>query len=712
MIADDLAIAEATLTDIMALAPYASIDADIGSLCLELLQTVAEPDFPGAIVPIAGDGGEVQVAIAAPSVALWRRLNPVLQAFAGPTLTSFDGIPSALDPAEPVNARLLQAGPAITAIMRFPNDSRARLAGLRALLRARATLARAPDLQRAAPVQTSWLLTQFQDFLNVARRDAAAAVLERLRSELRLDALNIKFLEVQLLATFGDWASIIALPEFSSLCRARRTPAVTAYLLDALYQAFLAETFEADDGRTARQIYEGQVREFAQPLITAPAPASITVGGWRLYGLEALVSPGRVEISKLLENRCQTLGWLGDALEFPTLGPIVEGTPATPLDAAREALLQSKMVDSNDTLAKVIAALANLTPEDLVKLRDVQPFRDIAQDMPDIAVSPPPTSWPDWLSRVADPEFTAALEVARRGKDEWSIESIVNDPVAVQSMISALEQGQISDLATERTAQALPYLVAWLQGDAEFPRPGMAPVYASLLTLFALGSARSPTTFESSRILVGALLASGLDEKRYRDLIADVEEIAGDGFGVDMIYWTLEVVENFISASTPSAEARETFLHGVMARVAPLYKRLSSLQRSAVGLLATQLGWTLQSIGVADETEVDDNLSSRLAGLRIAIYSLTESSSRQAKAALEQIASSVTIDISADQGGTTRLRAMAENADLFVMVWLSAKHAATDFIREHRGSRPLLYAQGKGFSSILRAIEDYLRISS
>lgn len=712
MIADDLAIAEATLTDIMALAPYASIDADIGSLCLELLQTVAEPDFPGAIVPIAGDGGEVQVAIAAPSVALWRRLNPVLQAFAGPTLTSFDGIPSALDPAEPVNARLLQAGPAITAIMRFPNDSRARLAGLRALLRARATLARAPDLQRAAPVQTSWLLTQFQDFLNVARRDAAAAVLERLRSELRLDALNIKFLEVQLLATFGDWASIIALPEFSSLCRARRTPAVTAYLLDALYQAFLAETFEADDGRTARQIYEGQVREFAQPLITAPAPASITVGGWRLYGLEALVSPGRVEIGKLLENRRQTLGWLGAALEFPTLGPIVEGTPATPLDAAREALLQSEMVDSNDTLAKVIAALANLTPEDLVKLRDVQPFRDIAQDMPDIAVSPPPTSWPDWLSRVADPEFTAALEVARRGKDEWSIESIVNDPVAVQSMISALEQGQISDLATERTAQALPYLVAWLQGDAEFPRPGMAPVYASLLTLFALGSARSPTTFESSRILVGALLASGLDEKRYRDLIADVEEIAGDGFGVDTIYWTLEVVENFISASTPSAEARETFLHGVMARVAPLYKRLSSLQRSAVGLLATQLGWTLQSIGVADETEVDDNLSSRLAGLRIAIYSLTESSSRQAKAALEQIASSVTIDISADQGGTTRLRAMAENADLFVMVWLSAKHAATDFIREHRGSRPLLYAQGKGFSSILRAIEDYLRISS
>lgn len=29
--------------------------------------------------------------------------------------------------------------------------------------------------------------------------------------------------------------------------------------------------------------------------------------------------------------------------------------------------------------------------------------------------------------------------------------------------------------------------------------------------------------------------ASGLDQKAYRDLIADIGEIAGDGFGVDMI---------------------------------------------------------------------------------------------------------------------------------------------------------------------------------
>jgi hypothetical protein len=235
----------------------------------------------------------------------------------------------------------------------------------------------------------------------------------------------------------------------------------------------------------------------------------------------------------------------------------------------------------------------------------------------------------------------------------------------------------------------------------------MVPVYASLLTLFALGSARGSGTYNSSQILVNALLTVGVDVKTYRALIADVEELAGDGFGVGMVYWMLEIVEDFMRASTPAADARENFLHGALSRIAPMYGRLTSLQRAAVAHLARELGWTLQSLGITAEPDSSREIASRMEGLRIAIYSLTESSSRQAKAAIEELAPTAVVDCNADHGGTARLRALAENADLFVMTWLSAKHAATDFIREHRGGRPLLYAQGRGVSSILRAVEDY-----
>ena len=128
----------------------------------------------------------------------------------------------------------------------------------------------------------------------------------------------------------------------------------------------------------------------------------------------------------------------------------------------------------------------------------------------------------------------------------------------------------------------------------------------------------------------------------------------------------------------------------------------------ALARLAQELGWTLQSFGIRANDAVAADFSSRLQGLRIAIYSLTESSSRQAKSAIEEIAPTAIVDCNADHGGTARLRALADNADLFVIAWRSAKHAATDFIRKHREYRPLLFAQGRGSSSILRAIEDHL----
>jgi hypothetical protein len=37
----------------------------------------------------------------------------------------------------------------------------------------------------------------------------------------------------------------------------------------------------------------------------------------------------------------------------------------------------------------------------------------------------------------------------------------------------------------------------------------------------------------------------------------------------------LEIVENFMRASTPAAHTREAFLHGALSRIAPIYARLS-----------------------------------------------------------------------------------------------------------------------------------------
>lgn len=710
MIGANLAAAQIVLAELVALDACAGIGADIELLCAAVTQTVGAEAFPGALVPFVDSAGAMQIDVAASTMSDWRRLKPVLLAFAGPTITAFDGVPEAFDPADPIGARLMLTMPAVSAIMRLPSDDRSRVAALRAVLRARDTLARAPELQRSAPVPTSWLLARFQDYLNVGRRDAATLVLERLRGELRLDALNVKFLEVQLLATFEDWSAITKLPEFGSLCVARRTPAITAILLEALYQTHIAGPFEAEDEAATRAAFTVSVQPFIQAMRIAASPPSLRTGGWRLLGLEALSDGGRQELLAQIADRAAELGWLFQLLpsQAPVVPPAVEAE--APLDTAREALIQVEAVDSLDLLADAMAALERLNPDELALLRETMPFRPIVQAAEGDAQTVPPDSWIAWLGRVADSGFTTALEIARQGKDEWAIGESVADPVAVRALVAALEAVQNDNLAAERTTQALPYLVAWLQRDEAFPRAALSPVYSGLLTLFALGSARGAAIYESSQVLVEALLGSGLAAKHYHELIADIDEIAGEGFGVDMIYWVLELVEGFMSAATPDAEARQNFLHRILARIVPIYERLTQLQRIAIEVLSSELGWSLPP-ATTNTPQTDEGLASRLADLRIAIYSLTESSSRQAKTALEEISPSVTVETNADHGGSARLRALAENSDLFVMAWLSAKHAASDFIRDHRGSKPLLYSRGKGFSSMLRAIEDYVTLS-
>jgi hypothetical protein len=710
MIGSDIADAQTILSDLETISTTSTFGPDVEDVCRQLRTTIVDAAFPGALVPVTNAAGQLQILVAAPTMMAWRRLAPVLKAFAGPTITSFNGITAPLPPGEPTAQRLAQTRPAATCVIQIPQDRKSVLLALRALMRVRETIARAPDLQSAVSEPTSWLLARFQDNLNVGRRDAATAILERLKDELRLDALNTKFLEVQLLAAFGDWAAIVSLAGFGSLRLARRPPAITALLLEALYRTHLAHPFDAGDRSRVHDVYRTTVHELAQPMLSVPLPPTLTPGGLKLYALEVLASPSRSDIQEALAGDQSSLGWLAGELETP-LGDVASHATSTlatsPLDDARAALVQVDAVEAVDNVAVALAALARLAPAELALLRDAEPFSAAFRLIEADAPGGVPSSWIEWFQKAVDPSFTNALEIARHGKDEWSIQSSTSDPSQVAAFVTALNRTQDDALASERTARALPFLVAWLQQDTAFPAPGMAPIYANLLTLFALNSTRSGTVYESSQVLVEALLTVGIDDVDYRSLIADIDELAGQAFGIDMIYWILETIENFMRASAPDANARETFLHAVLARTAPLYGRLTTLQRTAVKRLAAELGWTLESLGVDVNLPSSDDFSVRLGGLRIAIYSLTEASSRQAKNAIEELAPTAVVDCNADHGGSIRLRALAENADVFVVAWLSAKHAATEFIREHRTGKPLLYAQGRGFSSILRALEDH-----
>lgn len=709
MICDTIQRSAAILSKIAGLSGAGAVREDWRPLFERLAASASDAGFPGGLVPVASPAGAVRVFALARDDRQWRQLRPLLLSFAGPTLTSFNGLPGLLSRTDPIEKILAEANPSVVGILDLPSDDTVRAQGLRALVRLVTVWSRAPSIDGKPSEPTSWLLADFQDQINVGRREAAWSVIRRLEDELRLDALNVRFLEVQLFAAFEDWRAIVTMPGLKDLCNARRPPSVTNAILEALFRVKLVSAFDAEDIGVLLSAYELECRPLAQSLIVLPPPAVIGDAALRIYAIEAIADGDRDDIAKHLRSRSSAIGWLAAHLGATEPEVSSPAPQASALDDARIALAKTDDLSPLEQINALWTALRGLPQDQLDALRNAEPFKSVLREMaPQGVPAALPVGWIEWLERVHEPEFGEALSIARRGKDEWSIGDLEADPANVARFRTALAKVEEGTIAGDRAMDALPLIVAWLQGDPDFPRASFLPIYSMLLTMFAIGSRRGRPIYESTGLLAKALLSVGLATDAYKDLLGDVSELMGSGLGADSVYWLLDLIEETLRFPAPDAEARLSFWHLALARIEPLRSRLNALQRASVAVLAGTLGWSTEAVDAIVSTTSSDNARVVPSGLRIAIYTLTESVSRQAKAILEKTLPSPIVDCSAEHGGSRELKALAENADIFVIVALSAKHAATDFIRNHRGERPLLYAQGHGFTSILRCIDEFL----
>lgn len=663
MIGTDPEAAETLRRDLAACFDTGGLDEDIGAKAHALLDTVTDPRFPGLLCPSCDGENEMRVFAAVETPAQWQRLAPLLTAFAGPTLTDFSGTPSPLPAGNAVAARVAGARPGLTGVLALPSGA-GRKEALVALDRLRHMLATAPTLEREHQRPTAWLLDRFDDALGTGDRSRAQDILDRVRRELRLDAVNLAALQTCLEAAFGRWSAIFESEGFSDLVRARKTPAMALLLLEAIYRGKIDPDGKRD-ADALKTAYDPDLAALTVHLLPHPLPPGVSACVARLAALETL--------------RC--------------------GNPVRDLAAHLDRL---------GPLSPLVERLLEPEPETIPEPVP-QPSAELRQAT-SVPAASDPDSWLEWLSLATDPDFGQALSHARAGAEAWPIGDAQGDPVSVAQHVEALEKAWWAEGTTQdRCAAALPLLVRWLTRDPAFPRATMQPLYDTLLTLFALFQRRDAEVYDSARVMVGALLELGLDDAEYRAIIEVAEELVGESPGLGGVFRVLDTVEEFLLHPAPNQTARTTFLQTLLSRIAPLYPRMSAIERHAVSLLAGELDWTLPPLPDAAPPDTSTtSLADALEGKRIAIYSLTEDASREAAVALRDLAPGVTVECNADHGGTEALRALADGADIFVMVWRSAKHAATDFIRKHRGKRPLSFAAGRGMSSILRAVEQHV----
>ncbi|GAN75845.1 protein DpdD [Acidisphaera rubrifaciens] len=649
-----------------------------------LTSTLQSTRFPGAMFPVRDPSGNLVVYAAARTPAEWRKLEPLLLAFAGPTFTDFEGAPVPLDPARGVDQVLLGAGITIAARLQPGNYAQGEAVAVRALVRLASLLEGAPDLAIARPEPTSRLLAALQDALNGGDVTEAWRILAVLREESRLEALNLVQLEVQILSVAGDWGAIRWHDRFEALALAGPAPATAEILIEAIYWTSVYDSDAAAE-RAPDLVRSDPAMEYARLLLgIAPDPSRPAVEWLRAI----LVPPLRQEVPQEstaprdAEPTNDPLAVARAAL-ITVAGLPAEGDPAA--DAALRDAVNALSADSRHDLFRRPANRA-IWQEVLERAGDHEP----------------PFDWSTWVDALSRDDFASA-EAAAAGATTWRLPDADTDVGAARALAAKIEL--IPDgLAEERFGQAIPYLVQWAQSDPRWPRRDLCPVYLATLTRMALSARRGETALRSAAGLLDGALKCGLSVAEYRDALDAAQTIASEGLSRTSAYDALELVE-IARSFTPIVPTRlQEFSIDVISVLIPLWPRLTEGQRLTLTALAAEVGIDLGVTPSPTETALN---SAALEGKVVGIYTLTEPAARQAEALLQAAIPNLTVELNHDHGGSAALGAMVARAELVVVVWASAKHAATDFIKSRRGARPLVYATGRGATSIVRAVEDW-----
>jgi hypothetical protein len=680
----------------------------------ELALTIDAPRLPGCVLAWPRAEKDTVYYAIAETPSQWRRLRPLLLAFVGPTVTTFDGEVSALVAKSPVEGFLLTRG--FHAVARIRTNSANADRGRRSFRRLLTMLNKAPGHARSIPLSTARLLAKFEDCLNGFDRNSAREILDTFQSELRLDALNIAFLRVKLLARFSDWAGIYKLEEFHSICLARNPPQIGVLLLETLYQMQIRPV-EAQGIEHVLLAWREETVGVARSLLRLPFPLGTPSGALKLFALSALeASPRNLDLEIALKPELAQLDWLSEELKRTgRLGEShVQSTPpvADPVDSARGALLVAQEHETLVTAAHAIDLIDVLSADERAALLGSDGFRQMLDALRHQNGNGPAIhDWNEWIKRLQDPGFVEASKVAQRLLAETSV-SDLSDPQLIAQLGTAIESASDVGSAGERLSDALPLLTSWVVEDPVFPRAGMSPIYEALVYRFVLDSRRTTGVFDSSAVVVRALLNVGLKPEKYKELLDDCLELMGEGAGRRSIYWLLDVLENTVENPTPDEAQRTAFWHQALSRLVPMAAYLTPGQLLVLRRLSESLGdEAILERSVATRAADEDQsrtLAQALAGVSIAIYTLTESAGRQAAQAIRALVPGVKVTVSNDAVGTVSLKNLALTSDVFVMATASAKHAATTFVQQLRPKElPLLFAAGRGFTSIVRVIEEF-----
>lgn len=671
-----------------------------------------------------------------------RRLSEELMAFVGPTYSTYRGQTAQLNLEDPIEAAIdeFTQGNAI----KFNGDSRFIWQGLE---RMRLLQARSVKYSREIPRPTGRVLRDFYMALQAGARNIAEQELQYLANQHRLDALNLLFLRVQLLAELQQWNELLTLPEIGNLLQVKRPFAVTQALLKAVYQVELLQFEEKNTPSSAVAYFQEFIFPRYQNLFAVRAGSRLPEVLKLFMLLAVSIEPKKpalrdellaIEIEETHRSYLHRLaGFLPDITppseedplqqaeklakkgDFDQLFIVLRDVPPSKdkVSLLFQGAYELQTLEAEKTALQAFDELTIEEQTAFLKLRWNQDclnrLRGSTEEVTNTQLAETiPASWLEWLSQLnKQPTWERALFTARQGSSEWDVTSLLVQPNAVYEFEELLST--VGSKAESVLHNAIPYLLGFFQKDELFPRSEFFNLYQLLLEILVISTEGGDSDLVLFNDLVIALLTLGLDAKKYTDIINCALDLWKRYESPKKVDWALDLLDILVLNCSQNMSVREQILFTVAESLRTFAGRIDEEQWGILRSLVKDLkleeafSWLFDKEIVEQESEVD--VFQKLNGKSVLIYTLTETAALRVKSILEA-ASKVKVNISHDKGGTDRLGQWVKNSDIVLMVTASAKHAATNFIEAHRPPHlaPILLVNSKGSASMLRIIKEYL----
>ena len=367
-------------------------------------------------------------------------------------------------------------------------------------------------------------------------------------------------------------------------------------------------------------------------------------------------------------------------------------------------------INSKDFSQKVVSHFASLKDLSKLKPRDSQRLEKLKSSLESENSIEIPKSMYEWVTGV---KYNSLGEdpvgILKDTLHKWSVEDLLAKSKHCNDIADYMVN---SDKPQEEIYKgAFVYLVDFFTDNQLSAQRNFAPIYGSLLKILAWSGALTPDELEIASTLTTALLNSAPTHKLYFDLITDIEDILEQNKSALNIDWMLNIAEVFILYSSQNNDdIRLNLFISIINYLLSISHRISRPQKDILKILAQDFNCPdlLNSFPERDKDEDgnEDEISLQDYNGSIGIYTLIDGAAQRASSVLKKYYPRARIEVNNDHDATDRLKSLAENSDIFVFAWKSAKHQAFFCIKEARIQKEILMASGKGSASIIKCVTD------